>query len=59
MLKNYAVTQKIDVIDLNPIIADKNQVLLDKYTTDGVHINDLGYKLWSDEIKRKLRKYKI
>lgn len=59
MLTNYASKNKIDYINLNTTIASKERVLLDKYTTDGVHINDLGYKLWVIEINKILKKHNL
>jgi len=39
------------VIDLNPIIAS-NGSLTDKFTTDGVHLNNLGYEIWANELRK-------
>ena len=59
MLIDYAVSNNIDHIDLNRIIADKQHVLKDEYTTDGVHLTQSGYKEWVKLINKILAKYKI
>ncbi len=38
-------------IDVNEILKDKNHQLHENYTTDGVHLNDLGYELFFQELK--------
>jgi lysophospholipase L1-like esterase len=37
------------VVDLNGIIAPEG-VLLSKYSTDGVHFSNDGYKVWAQEL---------
>jgi lysophospholipase L1-like esterase len=59
MLIYYAKSNNIDFIDLNKIIADKDNVLKDEYTTDGVHLTDSAYKEWSNMINKILIKNKI
>lgn len=59
MLIDYAKKNNISTIDLNKIISDENNVLKKEYTTDGVHLSDLAYKVWSIEITKVLEKYKI
>lgn len=59
-LLHFAMDRKIDVIDLNEKISDiKQKILLDKFTTDGVHLQPQGYDMWEKEIKKILKKYKI
>ena len=41
------------VVDLNPLIAP-DEVLDSKFTTDGLHLNKLGYKIWANELRKKL-----
>jgi lysophospholipase L1-like esterase len=56
----FANKNKIDVIDLNAKISDtKNRILLDRYTTDGVHLQPLVYGIWKKEINKILVKYGI
>jgi lysophospholipase L1-like esterase len=42
------------VVDLNPVIA-KDEVLGVNYTTDGLHLSDLGYMIWADELRKKVK----
>ena len=44
------------VIDLHPLFIDKNTIMSEKYSTDGVHLNDLGYQKWIDAINPTLKK---
>jgi hypothetical protein len=57
-LIQYGAENKIDYIDLNSIVS-KNDILQDKYTTDGVHLNDEGYQKWTALINALLIKNKI
>lgn len=59
LLIEYAEDNHIDYIDLNKIVSDKNDVLKDEYTIDGVHLTPSGYKEWSQLINEILIKYKI
>lgn len=43
----------INYIDMHKVLKDENGKLNKNYTYDGIHINDLGYKV----IKQKLEKY--
>ncbi|RLA77880.1 MAG: lipolytic protein [Epsilonproteobacteria bacterium] len=45
LLKNYAQKEKLQFIDLNKVFAP-NEVLLDKYSLDGLHLNGAGYMEW-------------
>lgn len=57
-LKNFTTVQKIDFIDLNPLLTDTTQ-LLDRYTTDGVHLTWAAYQIWSQQINQILQKHII
>ena len=46
-LRNNEIFQ---VIDLHPLFVDKNNIMREKYSTDGVHLNELGYQKWIDII---------
>jgi lysophospholipase L1-like esterase len=59
MLIDYSKRNNIDYIDLNKIIADKNNVLKDEYTTDGVHLTIDAYNEWTHLISETLMKYGI
>jgi len=47
ILRNNKIFQ---VIDLHPLFIDKNSIMNEKYSTDGVHLNKLGYQNWIDII---------
>ena len=47
ILRNNKIFQ---VIDLHPLFIDKNNIMNEKYSTDGVHLNKLGYQNWIDII---------
>jgi len=53
LLKTSLRKEKVDYLDLNPTIAPKGE-LLTKFTSDGVHLNTDGYKVWIDSIKSDL-----
>ena len=55
ILKNNKVFQ---VIDLHPLFVDKNSIMSEKYSIDGVHLNTLGYQNWIDVINPILKKIK-
>ena len=47
-LKKLAEKQKIGLIDLYPRFLNADKKLDKKYTTDGLHLNAEGYKVWKD-----------
>ena len=55
LLRNNKTFQ---VIDLHPLFIDKNNIMNEKYSTDGVHLNELGYQKWIDIINPVLSKIK-
>ena len=55
ILRNNKIFQ---VIDLHPLFIDKNSIMNEKYSTDGVHLNKLGYQKWIDIINPVLSKIK-
>ena len=54
-LRNNKIFQ---VIDLHPLFIDKNNIMNEKYSTDGVHLNELGYQKWIDIINPVLSNIK-
>ena len=53
-LETLAVSRKIPFINLFPLFAEKGTNILRKeLTTDGLHLTEEGYQIWS----RKLKKY--
>jgi lysophospholipase L1-like esterase len=57
LLKEYASTKNIPVIDLNAILAPENS-LLPEYSRDGVHLTQAAYAIWSNEIRKFLEQMK-
>mgnify|MGYP001180270843 CR=1 FL=1 len=54
-LRNNKIFQ---VIDLHPLFIDKNNIMNEKYSTDGVHLNKFGYQKWIDNINPILNSIK-
>lgn len=44
-LRQLAASRSLDFVDLNPVLAPAG-VLLDEYTTDGVHLTPAAYAQW-------------
>jgi lysophospholipase L1-like esterase len=53
LLKNYAQSCHIKTIDLNPEISAHN-LIKSEFTTDGIHLKDEAYVIWSKEIEQIL-----
>ncbi|MCK5294214.1 MAG: hypothetical protein KAJ49_06135 [Arcobacteraceae bacterium] len=51
LLSNYAIKNKIQFIDLNIKLAP-NEILLKKYSLDGLHLNGEGYSEWSEILQK-------
>lgn len=51
-LKKIAVKEKINLIDLHPYFLNEANKLDKKYTTDGLHLNAGGYKLWKKILQK-------
>jgi lysophospholipase L1-like esterase len=51
MLKELCVKERITLIDVYPHLLNDKGVLDPQYTFDGLHMNDLGYKLWGSILK--------
>ena len=45
-------TENILFINLYPSFLIEKRLLDPKYTTDGLHLNEEGYKIWVDEIRK-------
>jgi len=46
ILKAMPATEYLQIIDLHSRFTDKNDLMVDSYTTDGLHLTDLGYLAW-------------
>lgn len=55
-IKQLAETNNLAYFDLNPLLA-ANQILKKEYTTDGVHLTDDAYRIWSNELIKLLNTY--
>lgn len=56
MLVDFAKKNNIMVIDMNKTFSGENNVLKDEFTTDGVHLSDVAYKAWAEQIEIVLNK---
>ena len=46
--------QQIDFVDLFPLFTEKGtHVLRKELSTDGLHLNEKGYKIWAKELKKR------
>lgn len=59
LLSSYAERNKIDVINLLPLIAKKDGYLNPDLTWDGIHFKPEAYKIWANEVENILRKYNL
>ncbi|MEA4936589.1 MAG: GDSL-type esterase/lipase family protein [Paludibacter sp.] len=55
-LKNLCKREKIQYVDLYPLFLQKRRTLNSIYTTDGLHLNDAGYQVWTDAIRSLVEK---
>jgi lysophospholipase L1-like esterase len=53
LLKDLAASEKVSFIDLYPLFLDKQNLLDAKLTSDGLHLNAEGYKIWVNYLKDK------
>lgn len=51
---NNAILKHIEYIDVNTKLKDKNNKLKLEYTMDGIHLNDAGYKIFSQAIANEV-----
>ena len=52
-LREWCAANGIDWLDLNPALADANG-LKREYTTDGTHLTEQGYAIWSGQLRHYL-----
>lgn len=50
LLKEMSPTDFLQVIDLHSVFADKDDLLIREYTTDGLHLTEAGYVVWQNYI---------
>ncbi|MBX9850902.1 MAG: sialate O-acetylesterase [Cytophagaceae bacterium] len=53
LLKDLAAEKHIRFINLFPLFLDKKGKLDYQYTTDGLHLNEKGYMLWVNYLKKE------
>lgn len=58
LLEAYCNEKNILFIDLNRSMSDHNG-LIQELTTDGTHLSELGYEVWSDKLKWIISKLSI
>jgi lysophospholipase L1-like esterase len=51
IIKNSIQTNYYQVIDLHPLFADTNDLMIGSYTVDGVHLTEAGYDVWQNYVK--------
>ena len=51
-MKKLAAAEKIFLIDLHPHFLDADKRLDKKYTMDGLHLNEAGYRQWASILKK-------
>jgi len=53
LLYHLAAIKNVNYLDINKNISD-NKELRKELTTDNIHLNKEGYRIWSDEVKKYL-----
>ena len=51
-LKAFCEKENITFINIYPAFLSEDRTLDPKYTTDGLHLNDNGYTVWVDQIRK-------
>lgn len=52
LLKNLCNEMNITYIDIYSLLLEKPLTLNEKYTSDGLHINEEAYKIWVEHIRK-------
>lgn len=55
IIKDNEKDSLYEIIDLHKVFADDNGLIMPNFTTDGTHLNDLGYAIWVKAIEKYLR----
>lgn len=53
-IMEYCETQGIDWLDLNPVLLGEARLLSAEMTSDGTHLTERAYELWSNALRLKL-----
>lgn len=51
IIKNNIQTNYYQVIDLHPLFADANDLMIASYSVDRVHLSEAGYVVWQNYVK--------
>jgi lysophospholipase L1-like esterase len=51
LIKDYCFLKNIAFIDLNQFMSDANG-LIPEYTSDGTHLSERGYEVWSEKLRQ-------
>ena len=51
MIKKNQDINVFEIIDLYSVFVDDRGLIKSDLTTDGVHLNEVGYQVWVDYIK--------
>lgn len=51
-LQKFCAQEGITFINIYPELLGENLKMDAKYTTDGLHLNDNGYRIWVDQIRK-------
>lgn len=55
-IKKYCNNIGVEYLDLHSLLIDEGGLLDTKYSEDGIHPNELGYNVISNEINKKLKR---
>ncbi len=58
LLEEFTAKNTIEFLDINPHVT-RDGLLRPEITTDGVHLNELGYALWAPLLEQLLVKYNL
>jgi lysophospholipase L1-like esterase len=53
LLKSVAKNCNVRFVDLFPLFLDSKKLLDKQFTNDGLHLNQKGYKIWADYLKKE------
>ena len=56
IIRKTAQEEKCELIDLHALLVDEKGLLPDEMTGDGLHLNDLAFKKWTQEIHKILKR---
>jgi lysophospholipase L1-like esterase len=55
-LENFCTTHKIIWLDVNEQLS-QDEKLLEKYSSDGIHLNKAAYQIWAGKLNEKLLQF--